>query len=79
MRTTGSDYAYSGHATVDNKVCAGDEATLIACEEENCVCLLCSLAEPASWEMDFPTSTLCRIVSEPILEEWCAVQKISFW
>lgn len=56
-----------GHATIDNKVSAIDEATLITREEEDRLCLLDGFAEATSWEMNFSAVPLRRIISEPVL------------
>ena len=60
---------YLGHATIDNKVGAVDEAALIAGQEDDSVCLLNSLTEPSSREVDFTTVTLGLIITQPVLEE----------
>lgn len=63
---------YLGHAAVDDKVSAVDEAALVAGEEEHGLGLLDGFAEAAGGEVDLATVALSRIISEPILKKGCA-------
>lgn len=67
-RALGSDISLS-HATVNNKVAAIDEASLVRSQEQNSLCLLNSLTETARGEVDLTPVTLGLVVSEPVLEK----------
>jgi hypothetical protein len=67
-RALGSDISL-GHATVNNKVAAVDEAGLVGSQEQNSLCLLNSLAETARGEVHLTPVTLGLVVSEPVLEK----------
>ena len=60
---------YLGHATVDDKVSAVDEAALVAGEEEHGLGLLDGFAEAAGGEVYLATVALGRVISEPILKK----------
>lgn len=62
-------FAYLGHATVNDKVGAVDEAGLVAGEEEDGLGLLDGLAEAAGGEVDFTAVALLLVVAEPVLEK----------
>jgi hypothetical protein len=63
-----------GHAAVDNKVGAVNEAALVTSKEHDGLRLLHGLAESAGREVDFAAVALGRIVAEPVLEEGCAAR-----
>lgn len=69
--------SYLGHATVDDKVGAVDEAGLVAGEEEDGLGLLDGLAETTSREVDLTAEALSLIVAEPVLEKRGAGGEIS--
>ena len=54
---------------VHDEVGCGDEAALIACQEEDSACLLNCFSEAAAGEMDLSSVPLLQIVAEPVLEE----------
>lgn len=58
-----------GHTTVDHKVRSIDEAALVTGKEKNCLCLLDSLAEATSGEVDFTAVPLRGIIAQPVLQE----------
>ena len=59
----------SSHSTIDNEVCAVDEAALIAGKEEHALGLLNGLTEATGREMDFATSALGLVVAKPVLKK----------
>jgi hypothetical protein len=63
-----------GHAAVDDKVGAVDEAALVAGKEYDGLRLLHGLAESAGGEVHFAAVAFGRIVAEPVLEEGCAAR-----
>lgn len=56
------------HTTVNNKVCAVDEAALIAGQEQNGLGLFDRFSKSAGREMNLASMTLGLIVAEPVLE-----------
>lgn len=60
--------AHLGHATVNYKVGAIDEATLVTGEEQHRLRLLDGFTESARGEVNFPTVTLCLIITQPVLQ-----------
>lgn len=64
---------YLGHATVNDKVGAVDEAGLVTGEEDDGLGLLNGLTEAASGEVDLTAVALGLVVAEPVLEKRSAV------
>jgi hypothetical protein len=58
-----------GHATVDDKVSSVDKAALITGQEDNSVCLLNSLTETSSREVNLTTLALGLVITQPVLQE----------
>lgn len=58
--------------TVDDKVSGVDEATLVARQEDDCVGLLNRFTETARGEVNLATETLLLIITQPVLQKWCA-------
>jgi hypothetical protein len=67
-RTLGCDISL-GHATVNDKVAAVDKAGFVRSQEEHGLCLLDSLTEAASGEVNLTPVALGLVVSEPVLQE----------
>jgi hypothetical protein len=65
--------AHLGHAAVDDKVGAIDEAALVTGEEEDGLRLLDRLAKAPRGEVDLAAVPLGRVVAEPVLKERCAI------
>lgn len=59
-----------GHATIDGKVMAVDEAGLIAGQEENCISLLNGLTEASRRQVNLSSVSLLLVVTKPILQQW---------
>ena len=57
------------HTTIDNEVCAIDEAALVAGQEKHCLGLLDCLTKAACGEVNLAAVALLSIVTEPVLEE----------
>jgi hypothetical protein len=65
-------WTHSCHATINNKISTGDEAALIACQEQNGIGLLDGFTKATSGEVHFAAGAFDSVVAEPVLEEWCA-------
>ena len=65
-----------GHASIDDKVGAVDEAALVGREEEHRLRLLNRLAEAAGWKVHFAAVALGGVVAEPVLEEGSAGSRL---
>lgn len=74
----GNQQTYLGHSSINNKLSRVHEAALVTGKEQDCLSLFDSLAEPASWEMDLTTVSLCCVITKPVLEEWRAVVDVSY-
>jgi hypothetical protein len=61
------------HTTIDDEVGTVDEATLIAGEEEDTLCLLNSFTKATGGEVNFAAVALGCVVTEPVLQKRCAV------
>lgn len=48
---------------------AVDKAALVACKEEDGLCLFDSLTKPAAGEVNLATMALGLVVTEPVLQE----------
>ena len=66
---------YPSHATINHEIRAVDEAALIAGKKYHGLGLLNSLSEATGGEMDFSSVALGDIVTQPVLEERCAVKR----
>lgn len=64
-----------GHATINNKIGAVDEAGLITGKEHDSVSLLDSLTEAAGREVHLASVPLLLVVTQPVLQQRCVERR----